>query len=269
MTMAIETTSNNDLSLEAMLMALDPSEAIAPAKAESTAVELSELDKLALELESLDALNLDAKQDKPTPPTLVSTKPVVDDLELTLNKLSENFEDVLPDVNEIKPVEVETAAELEIEVEEPTPEVTKPKRERAASTEPKTRLDLNSLSVEECDKLGVNKEKLLTSYESCPKKAKEKVLNLIQWALRGSELSIYTQICFESLILNNTVTTEVLRISMMSNPTRPYPAATAGTQAGQIMAAFPTMGITDRVGKNMTIIEKSPLVKLFKEHYAK
>nr|WP_181374709.1 hypothetical protein [Pectobacterium carotovorum]AKG47554.1 hypothetical protein pA_00114 [Pectobacterium carotovorum] len=266
MTMATEMTSSNNISLEAMLSALDETVMV---ESKPDIEGMSELDKLALELDSLDALNLPAETPKKDAINVGSLKPSVNELEVTLSELSQEFEDVLPVVSEIKTIEVDASVQKESEPDVVTLKTDDKKSKRSKDPALRTRLDIETLTNDDCEKLGVSKAKLLESYESCPKKAKEKVINLIQWALRGNELSIYTQICFESLIANNTVTSEVLRISMMSNPTRPYPSATAGTQAGQIMAVFPAMGVTDRVGKNMTVITSSPLVQLFIMQHSK
>ncbi|THB27359.1 hypothetical protein [Providencia sp. MGF014] len=281
MNTAIEITATNELSLDDLLSALDPqsSDVVEDKKIKSEPIvidAMSELDKLAAELNTLDSLDLSAEPTKDDNSVLVvAPNNVVDeDLGSVLSQLSEQFEDEKPNIEAIKPAEVieveeETSAKIEtVEAAKPVSEEA-PKPKKATSTEPKTHLDINALTKSDCEKLGVDKSVLLANYELCPKKAKEKVLNIIQWALKGVELSIYTQLCFECLINNNTATSEMMRINMMSNPTRPYPSATAGTQAGQLMATFPAMKIADRVGKNITIIPTSPLVELFKKHYAK
>ncbi|MEQ4693967.1 hypothetical protein [Providencia manganoxydans] len=281
MNTAIEITATNELSLDDLLSALDPqsSDVVEDKKIKSEPIvidAMSELDKLAAELNTLDSLDLSAEPTKDDNSVLVvAPNNVVDeDLGSVLFQLSEQFEDEKPNIEAIKPAEVieveeETSAKIEtVEAAKPVSEEA-PKPKKATSTEPKTRLDINALTKSDCEKLGVDKSVLLANYELCPKKAKEKVLNIIQWALKGVELSIYTQLCFECLINNNTATSEMMRINMMSNPTRPYPSETAGTQAGQLMATFPAMKIADRVGKNITIIPTSPLVELFKKHHAK
>ncbi|MEQ4658425.1 hypothetical protein AB7Z54_14555 [Providencia manganoxydans] len=277
MNTAIEITATNELSLDDLLSALDPqsSDVVEDKKIKSEPIvidAMSELDKLAAELNTLDSLDLSAEPTKDDNSVLVvAPNNVVDeDLGSVLSQLSEQFEDEKPNIEAIKPAEViETSVKIEtVESAKPGSEEP-PKPKKATSTEPKTRLDINALTKSDCEKLGVDKSVLLANYELCPKKAKEKVLNIIQWALKGVELSIYTQLCFECLINNNTATSEMMRINMMSNPTRPYPSETAGTQAGQLMATFPAMKIADRVGKNITIIPTSPLVELFKKHHAK
>ncbi len=279
-TMNTETQANtsSDLSLDEMLAILD-SEGV-DSKSETVTFKndvggLSELDKLSTELENLDVKDIsDAIRLEGLPvvsgkmETLVISKllgsipePVdlnsyaeEDDLEATLAALSDEIVTDTPSIDPIEP---------EIKI--------KPARQKAIrrrETVVRPRFQLSDLTTEDCEKLGVTKEVMIEAVDKCPVKAKDKVLNLAQWALRGNELSVYTQLGIECLIKNNTASSEIFRIYMMSNPTRPYPTTTAGTQAGQLMAVLPAMGIADRIGKNVTLKTDSPLVRMFREQFS-
>lgn len=298
--MTMNTTSvasDNGLSLDEMMALLDP---VTPAEITDEPIaakpdSMADLDSLSAQLNALDAVVL-TKQvsavEAVIPATTVDSN---EDLEAVLSKLSDDLGSEEPDLSMI--VEPEPASE-DVKAEEVKAEsdlvaisdsvsspvdapvytvAAKPRRKRKAKTdaetgestepakprEPRSKMSLDDLTDEDCGKIGVDKAALVEAYEKCPVKAKDKVMNLIQWAVKGNELSVYTQLCIENLIKNNTSTSEMFRLHMMSNPTRPYPAATAGSQAGQLMAVLPALNIADRIGKNLTLKADSPIVKLF------
>ncbi|CDL81029.1 hypothetical protein [Xenorhabdus szentirmaii] len=291
MTMNTATTVNesDNLSLEAMLAALDSGELSKPTveTKNNDLSGLNELEKLAAELSALDFKKDSDLLSTLSPVKVVESEPVIstpesvsldtidkdtDELEATMAALSETY---VADKPAIEPVKLEVVTEEpvvattleDIETEKLAEPRKKEKRKHKISSRP--HFELTDLTEEDCEKIGVSKDVLLAAVKKCPKKAQEKVLNIAQWVLRGNELSVYTQLGIECLIKKNTASSEVFRLHMMSNPTRPYPVGTAGTQAGQFMAVFPALGIADRIGKNVTLKADSPLVKLYKEQYSK
>ncbi|MCU6236701.1 hypothetical protein KWH75_06420 [Morganella morganii] len=289
--MTMNTTSvasDSGLSLDEMMALLDP---VSPAETANGA--MADLDSLSAQLDALDAAVLTRQVSAVEAVIPATTVDSSEDLDAVLSKLSDDLGSEEPDLSMIvepEPVAEEVKAE-EVKAESDLVEISdsvsspvdapvytvapKPRRKRKAAAEtgesaetakprePRSKMSLDDLTDEDCGKIGVDKAALVEAYEKCPKKAKDKVANLIQWAVKGNELSVYTQLCIENLIKNNTSTSEMFRLHMMSNPTRPYPAATAGSQAGQLMAVLPALNIADRVGKNLTLKADSPIVKLF------
>ncbi|GAA0353612.1 hypothetical protein L9H26_18960 [Morganella psychrotolerans] len=281
-------TSDSGLSLDEMMALLDP---VSPAEiadepvAEKTGA-MADLDSLSAQLDALDAAVVTKQVSAVEAVIPTTTVDSSEDLDAVLSKLSDDLGSEEPDLNKIiepepepeeaKAESVAVAAAVVDPADAPVYTVAaKPRRKRKAAAEtggstepakprePRSKMSLDDLTDEDCGKIGVDKAALVEAYEKCPVKAKDKVVNLIQWAVKGNELSVYTQLCIENLIKNNTSTSEMFRLHMMSNPTRPYPAATAGSQAGQLMAVLPALNIADRVGKNLTLKADSPIVKLF------
>ncbi|WJW83832.1 hypothetical protein QU516_17540 (plasmid) [Moellerella wisconsensis] len=251
--MSMITTEGSKIdSLEAMLAALDTNSETVEVGGSDLAG-FSELEKMAAELNQLEGVSLEpAKKGSVKEITIVEEVIEEMDLESVLMELTEKID---PSVGSTSPELPEIKEEVGVEAAE----ITKPKKEKAS----RPRFQLSDLSEEDCSKIGLSKEVMLTSVDSCPVKAKDKALNLAQWALRGSELSIYTKLGLECIVKNGSATSESFRIYMMSNPSKPYPTGTAGTQAGQLMAVFPALGIATREGRELTLNKESPLVKLF------
>ncbi|MEI9600049.1 hypothetical protein V5030_12615 [Moellerella wisconsensis] len=258
--MSMITTEGSKIdSLEAMLAALDTNSETVEVGGSDLAG-FSELEKMAAELNQLEGVSLEpAKKGSVKGITIVEevieVKPEVIeemDLESVLMELTEKID---PNVGSTFPELPEVEEETKVEAVE----ITKPKKAKAS----RPRFQLSDLNEEDCSKIGLSREVMLTSVDSCPVKAKDKALNLAQWALRGSELSIYTKLGLECIVKNGSATSESFRIYMMSNPSKPYPTGTAGTQAGQLMAVFPALGIATREGRELTLNKESPLVKLF------
>ncbi|KWW08277.1 hypothetical protein [Escherichia fergusonii] len=114
---------------------------------------------------------------------------------------------------------------------------------------------------------GLDKESFLAAYEKAPVKAKDKVLNLLNWFSGGPDISVYTVISLRHIIEANVATSNSIKIALMSNPEKPYPLNTASTQAGQMMAVFPATGVALREGGNLTLNVESPIIKKFKAEY--
>ncbi|PHM69513.1 hypothetical protein [Xenorhabdus sp. KJ12.1] len=282
-------TESQTITLEAMLEALGNGDTSIRSDNKCELSGLNELEKLSAELEKLDTKDISdavrieelpiVEDEIETPVISKPTEPLSesvdldfyteeDDLEATLAALSDEIVTDTPSIDPIEP-EVKTKPDSQKMEKKSVEQIEKPKKAtRKRETVTRPRFQLSDLTVEDCEKLGVTKEAMTEIVDKCPVKAKDKVLNLAQWALRGNELSIYTQLGIECLIKNNTASSEIFRLYMMSNPTRPYPTATAGTQAGQLMAALPALGIADSIGKNVTLRADSPLIRMFKEQFS-
>ena len=117
------------------------------------------------------------------------------------------------------------------------------------------------------NKAGLEKDIFLDAYENEPVKAKDKILNLLNWFSGGPDISVYTVISMRHLLTEKKATSNSIKIALMSNPEKPYPLNTASTQAGQMMAVFPATGIAVRDGGNLTLNEESPIVKKFVAEY--
>lgn len=117
------------------------------------------------------------------------------------------------------------------------------------------------------NKAGLEKDIFLDAYDNAPVKAKDKILNLLNWFSGGPDISVYTVISMRHLLTEKKATSNSIKIALMSNPEKPYPLNTASTQAGQMMAVFPATGIAVRDGGNLTLNEESPIVKKFVAKY--
>lgn len=93
------------------------------------------------------------------------------------------------------------------------------------------------------------RREILEAGESLPKKTREKLVNLMDWWVRGATLSVYTKIGFELLIEEGEITGVSLRNRYMSNPGKAYSMGTANAQSGQIVKLFKTFKITTSDGK--------------------
>jgi len=103
---------------------------------------------------------------------------------------------------------------------------------------------------------------ILERCDSLPKKTREKVVNLMDWWVRGHSLSVYTRIGFEQLIEEGELVGVALRNRYMSNPGKSYTLGTANAQSGQIVKLFKAFFITAEDG---TLNEEHAMVKRFKE----
>ncbi|PHM52322.1 hypothetical protein [Xenorhabdus hominickii] len=270
MTTEVSVTESNTMTLEAMLSALDASTqatspVIEPNPAETELSGLSELELMAAELEKIGGDSLEYIRNagvvELTPVLVVGSEPVLESVEVV--SVEESVLDaVLMELSAtVDPKAGAVEAEAPELIDPPAKEAKKVKKAKKESVRP--RFQLIDLTNEDCEKLGLVKETMIEAIAKCPLKAQDKALNIAQWALRSNELSVYTQLGIECLIKNGTATSESFRLYMMSNPSNPYPTGTAGTQAGQLMAVFPAMGMATRDGRTVTLSPESPLVKLF------
>ncbi|CGN43751.1 Uncharacterised protein [Salmonella enterica subsp. enterica serovar Typhi] len=153
---------------------------------------------------------------------------------------------------------------------EPKPEEEQPKRQKAKSerTPAKPRFTLEGKDESFYATAGLESESFTAAFEGAPVKAKDKILNLLNWFSGGPEISVYTVIAMRHILDANTATSNSIKLALMSNPEKPYPLNTASTQAGQMMAVFPATGIATREGGNLTLNKESPIVKKFIAEYS-
>lgn len=179
--------------------------------------------------------------------------------------------------------EAELAAKAKLEKEEQKKKKAEAKAKKASESsatapsekkvrEPravgKKRFSLESLTEEQFTSLGLIKGEFVESLKFQPVKAQEKVINMLAWHFTGIALSVYSVISLKELIQKREVTTADLRLAMMNNPEKPYPVGTASTQAGQMVALFPYMGIATKTSAGvMTINDDSPIIKKFVAEY--
>lgn len=153
---------------------------------------------------------------------------------------------------------------------EPKPEEEQPNRQKAKSERApaKPRFTLEGQDESFYATAGLESERFTAAFEAAPVKAKDKILNLLNWFSGGPEISVYTVIAMRHILDANTATSNSIKLALMSNPEKPYPLNTASTQAGQMMAVFPATGIATREGGNLTINKESPIVKKFIAEYS-
>lgn len=159
----------------------------------------------------------------------------------------------------------------EICVSEPEPEkVTETQEEKATEPRPQKiaskkqkRFSLDELDGTFFDGLSLERTTFMAAYNAAPLKAMDKMHNILAWYSGRAELSVYTQIALSHLLETKVVTSNSLKMAMMSNPSKPYPVSTASSQAGQMIAALPALGIAVKEGKDLTLNPDSPLLKKF------
>lgn len=170
----------------------------------------------------------------------------------------------------ITPVEsrqdaVDDKAEPPSEAVKPKPKTERKKTERSPG---KPRFTLEGKDESFYSAAGLENEVFSAAFEKAPVKAKDKILNLLNWFSGGPEISVYTVIAMRHLLESKSATSNSIKLALMSNPDKPYPLSTASTQAGQMMAVFPATGIALREGGNLTLNEESPIVKKFVAEYS-
>lgn len=162
--------------------------------------------------------------------------------------------------------DVETVIEADAKPEpepesEPVPAVKKAKTWEKIT---RKRFSMDDLDAGCFEAAGLDRVEFMKAYNDCPVKAMDKAQNFMAWHQGMAEMSVYTTIVITHLINNGTSDTAGIRLAMMNNPTKPYPAPTASTQAGQMMSVLPALGIATKDGKTLTLNPDSPLVQKFK-----
>ncbi|QSV17153.1 hypothetical protein [Photobacterium ganghwense] len=139
----------------------------------------------------------------------------------------------------------------------------KPKRKRVATGGKTAEEYVADKSDAAFEAVGIAKEEFALMLNALPKKVKDKAKNILAWANDEAELSIYTRLCLEYLVKNGSATSGDLRTYLMSNPEKPYTVGTAGSQAGQMMALLPAIGMATKDGKSITLNRENPLSAKF------
>lgn len=278
MSAVTNTVKNDDLDeLTAMLQSLDE-----PVQKAAKMSGVDEIDDLLSGLDDAIAKPVEAVADE------VMNASSTGDLSSVLEELEIEHESVKveePERDLVAEIVNETAPELDARstettgtdptplpsvASEPKPEEEQPKRQKAKSerTPTKPRFTLEGKDESFYATAGLESESFTAAFEGAPVKAKDKILNLLNWFSGGPEISVYTVIAMRHILDANTATSNSIKLALMSNPEKPYPLNTASTQAGQMMAVFPATGIATREGGNLTLNKESPIVKKFIAEYS-
>lgn len=105
------------------------------------------------------------------------------------------------------------------------------------------------------------RDDVLAKCDLLPKKTREKALNLIDWHVRGSSLSVYSWIALDQLITAGEISSSSLRHRYLSNPGKSYTTGTSNAQTGQLMKIMTTFGLIDDEGK---VNEGHAMIEKFK-----
>lgn len=105
------------------------------------------------------------------------------------------------------------------------------------------------------------RDDVLAKCDLLPKKTREKALNLIDWHVRGSSLSVYSRIALDQLITAGEISSSSLRHRYLSNPGKSYTTGTSNAQTGQLMKIMTTFGLIDDEGK---VNEGHAMIEKFK-----
>ena len=240
---------------------------------------------------SIDALNdlLGSTEPEKTDPVVEETAAVEEtlssddlsdldaDLDAELDLLGASPAPIADSDAELEAMSDDVAAELESkEVVEPVTELPQPTAEPIADipatpipqkrARPAMKNPVSEFATDETlEAMNATRDNVDELINSLPVKAREKAKNMIHFLENGVELSIYTRIGLRELITETLANSGDLCQSMMNYTPRPYPYKTASTQAGQLMALFPAMGIAERKGNVLHLNRHSPFVLLFNQ----
>ena len=139
---------------------------------------------------------------------------------------------------------------------------------KSETAKAKPRFTLEGKGDDFYESAGLKRDEFTATYQKSPVKAKDKIVNLLNWYSGGPEISVYTVLALRHLLETKTATSNSIKLALMSNPEKPYPLSTASTQAGQMMAVFPATGIATREGGCLTLNAESPIVKKFVSEYS-
>ncbi|ENH0767112.1 MULTISPECIES: hypothetical protein [Enterobacter cloacae complex] len=257
-------TNVSDLdALSAILASLDETPAAADTQMKGIDSLLDELETNAAEAATSTPESIVAKIENELPVTPAAAS---GDMEQVIIDLEESNTATPPE----KSTEILAGGEENIlpVIEEPAaPEVQKEKqpepKPKKASTPRGARFTFDGKDDAFFEKAGLQREVFMKCYNEAPVKAMDKIQNIMHWFSGGPDLSVYTRISLHSLIADKTASSNSLKLAMMSYPEKPYPVGTASTQAGQMMAVFPALGIAAKDGKSLTLNADSPIVKKF------
>ncbi|ENO7467533.1 hypothetical protein ACB435_004060 [Enterobacter hormaechei] len=173
---------------------------------------------------------------------------------------------------ETQPCESEGVDPAPLPTPDPEPKVevkeSKPQKAIGERAPAKPRFTLADKDEAFYAKAGLESAVFSEAFDKAPVKAKDKILNLLNWFSGGPEISIYTVIAMRHILETKTATSNSIKLALMSYPEKPYPLNTASTQAGQMMAVFPATGVATREGGCLTLNDDSPIVKKFIAEYS-
>ncbi|MFP3343914.1 hypothetical protein R0J87_15550 [Halomonas sp. SIMBA_159] len=106
----------------------------------------------------------------------------------------------------------------------------------------------------------VTKARILAACDTIPKKTREKVVNLMDWWVRGHSLSVYTSIAFSLLVEEGVISSASLRNRYLSNPGKSYTMGTANAQTGQVMKLLSVFELINADGRLMS---DHPMIERF------
>lgn len=258
--------------------------------------QISEIDAIFSEVDALDALDeLDFETEESAP--VVEEEEILEAAqeELTIEEIEEADIEEAPQEAEsgvevsIDEVEKELkAAEREARLEQATlseeeaeatrvsigKEATKKLAKRSsvaasASKEPINVSDVLDAKVAASDahwgfiaaeEAEVTKARILAACDTIPKKTREKVVNLMDWWVRGHSLSVYTSIAFSLLVEEGVISSASLRNRYLSNPGKSYTMGTANAQTGQVMKLLSVFELINADGRLMS---DHPMIERF------
>ena len=265
MSNAVQTNVSDLDALSAILASLDETPAAADTQMKGIDSLLDELETNAAEAATSTQESIVAKIENELPVTPAAASGDMEQVIIDLEESNtatppEKPSEILADGEEsILPV-IEAPAKPEVQKDkQPEPE-TKPKK---ASTPRGARFTFDGKDDAFFVKAGLQREDFMKCYNEAPVKAMDKIQNIMHWFSGGPDLSVYTRISLHSLIADKTASSNSLKLAMMSYPEKPYLVGTASTQAGQMMAVFPALGIAEKDGKSLTLNADSPIVKKF------
>lgn len=106
----------------------------------------------------------------------------------------------------------------------------------------------------------VTKARILSACDAIPKKTREKVVNLMDWWVRGHSLSVYTSIAFSLLVEEGEISSTSLRNRYLSNPGKSYTMGTANAQTGQVMKL---LSIFELINADGRLMSDHPMIERF------
>jgi hypothetical protein len=121
-----------------------------------------------------------------------------------------------------------------------------------------------SHAVLDAPSLEAHRDAFMDSADKLAKKVREKLINLMDWAVKGSELSVYTAIAMKQLADTGTLTSAGLKNAYQTNAGKAYSEGTANAQAGQMFQLFTQVGIAKKADKGLVANETSVLLAKFK-----
>ncbi|WP_339118939.1 hypothetical protein [Halomonas sp. BMC6] len=256
--------------------------------------QISEIDAIFSEVDALDALDeldfeteesapvveeeeiLEAAQEELTAEEIAEAEEVTEEAESEVEVSIDEVEKELKTAEREARLEQATLSEEEAEAtkmsigKEATKKLTKrPSVAANASKEAINVADVLDAKVAASDahwgfiageEAEATKARILSACDTIPKKTREKVVNLMDWWVRGHSLSVYTSIAFSLLVEEGVISSASLRNRYLSNPGKSYTMGTANAQTGQVMKLLTVFGMIDSDGE---VVSDHPMIERF------